>query len=134
MFVLSQFKYRKFIKEFFPKDCPLVASLKNLLVENEDKGEVDFVVLHRRIGVILIEVKGNTEFNSDRYDEAKKREGNKFLYCSNVRVTNCVVCNGLVISYSSCRFNSTYDYLARYLGLACLLLCVLILGLFDVVT
>ena len=73
MFVLSQFKYRKFIKEFFPKDCPLVASLKNLLVENEDKGEVDFVVLHRRIGVILIEVKGNTEFNSDRYDEAKKQ-------------------------------------------------------------
>lgn len=58
----------------------------------------------------------------------KKREGNKFLYCSNARVTNCVVCNGLVISYSSCRFNSTYDYLARYLGLACLLLCVLILG------
>ena len=73
MFVLSQFKYRKFIKEFFPKDCPLVASLKNLLVENEDKGEVDFVVLHRRIGVILIEVKGNTEFKSDRYDEAKKQ-------------------------------------------------------------
>ena len=73
MFVLSQFKYRKFIKEFFPKDCPLVASLKNLLVENEDKGEIDFVVLHRRIGVILIEVKGNTEFNSDRYDEAKKQ-------------------------------------------------------------
>ena len=73
MFVLSQFKYRKFIKEFFPKDCPLVASLKNLLVENEDKGEVDFVVLHRRIGVILIEVKGNTEFNSDRYDEARKQ-------------------------------------------------------------
>ena len=73
MFVLSQFKYRKFIKEFFPKDCPLVASLKNLLVENEDKGEIDFVVLHRRIGVILIEVKGNTEFNSDRYEEAKKQ-------------------------------------------------------------
>ena len=73
MFVLSQFKYRKFIKEFFPKDCPLVASLKNLLVENEDKGEIDFVVLHRRIGVILIEAKGNTEFNSDRYDEAKKQ-------------------------------------------------------------
>ena len=73
MFVLSQFKYRKFIKEFFPKDCPLVASLKSLFVENEDKGEIDFVVLHRRIGVILIEVKGNTEFNSDRYDEAKKQ-------------------------------------------------------------
>ena len=73
MFVLSQFKYRKFIKEFFPKDCPLVASLKNLVVENEDKGEIDFVVLHRRIGVILVEVKGNTEFNSDRYDEAKKQ-------------------------------------------------------------
>ena len=73
MFVLSQFKYRKFIKEFFPKDCPLVASLKNLLVENGDKGEIDFVVLHRRIGVILIEAKGNTEFNSDRYDEAKKQ-------------------------------------------------------------
>ena len=73
MFVLSQFKCRKFIKEFFPKDCPLVASLKSLFVENEDKGEIDFVVLHRRIGVILIEVKGNTEFNSDRYDEAKKQ-------------------------------------------------------------
>ena len=42
-------------------------------MENEDKGEIDFVVLHRRIGVILIEVKGNTEFNSDRYDEAKKQ-------------------------------------------------------------
>ena len=73
MFVLSQFKCRKFIKEFFPKDCPLVASLKNLLVEIGDKGEIDFVVLHRRIGVILIEAKGNTEFNSDRYDEAKKQ-------------------------------------------------------------
>ena len=72
MFVLSKFSYRKFIKEFFPKDCPLVTSLKNLL-ETSKEDEIDFVVLHRRIGVILIEVKGKTEFNSDRYELAKKQ-------------------------------------------------------------
>ena len=72
MFVLSKFSYRKFIKEFFPKDCPLVTSLKNLL-ETSKEDEIDFVVLHRRIGVILIEAKGKTEFNSDRYEKAKKQ-------------------------------------------------------------
>lgn len=41
-------------------------------MENEDKGEVDFVVLYWCIGVIFIEVKGNIEFNSDWYDEVKK--------------------------------------------------------------
>ena len=72
MFVLSKFSYRKFIKEFFPKDCPLVTSLKNLL-ETSKRDEIDFVVLHRRIGVILIEAKGKTEFKSDRYEVAKEQ-------------------------------------------------------------
>ena len=72
MFVLSKFSYRKFIKEFFPKDCPLVTSLKNLL-ETSKRDEIDFVVLHRRIGVILIEAKGKTEFKSDRYKVAKEQ-------------------------------------------------------------
>ena len=76
MFVFSQFKYKEFIeetKEAMRDMHPLFASLKDHFVGENVKGEIDFVVLHRRIGVILIEVKANEEFKSSRYEEAKKQ-------------------------------------------------------------
>ena len=76
MFVFSQFKYKEFIeetKEAMQDMHPLFASLEDRFVGEKVKGEIDFVVLHRRIGVILIEVKANEEFKSSRDEEAKKQ-------------------------------------------------------------
>ena len=76
MFVFSQFKYKEFIeetKEAMRDMHPLFASLEDRFVGEKVKGEIDFVVLHRRIGVILIEVKANEEFKSSRDEEAKKQ-------------------------------------------------------------
>ena len=73
MFVFSRFKYKEFIEKVLPNGHPLFASLKTRFVKEEVKEEIDFVVLHRRIGVILIEVKANEEFRSPRYQDAKKK-------------------------------------------------------------
>ena len=73
MFVFSRFKFKEFIEKVLPNDHPLFASLKTCFVKEEVKEEIDFVVLHRRIGVILIEVKANEEFRSPRYQDAKKK-------------------------------------------------------------
>ena len=73
MFVFSQFKYKEFIEKVLPNDHPLFASLVTRFVKEEVKEEIDFVVLHRRIGVILIEVKANEKFRSPRYKDAKEK-------------------------------------------------------------
>lgn len=73
MFVFSQFKYKEFIEKVLPNDRPLFASLVTRFVKEEVKEEIDFVVLHRRIGVILIEVKANEKFRSPRYKDAKEK-------------------------------------------------------------
>ena len=72
MFVFSQFKYTEVIKAL-PNDLPSFASLKDRFVGEKVTEEIDFVVLHRRIGVILIEVKANEKFNKNRYQQAKKQ-------------------------------------------------------------
>ena len=72
MFVFSKFDYKEFIKEALPNDHPLFASLKELCESKGAKGEIDFIILHRRIGVILIEVKANDKFCKATYREGKK--------------------------------------------------------------
>ena len=72
MFVFSKFDYKEFIKEALPNDHPLFASLKELCESEGARGEIDFIILHRRIGVILIEVKANDKFCKAKYREGKK--------------------------------------------------------------
>ena len=72
MFVFSKFDYKEFIKEALPNDHPLFASLKELCESKGARGEIDFIILHRRIGVILIEVKADDKFCKAKYREGKK--------------------------------------------------------------
>ena len=69
MFVLPKFKFRDFTKKvlqkILPADHPTLVKFQHL------DGEVDFVIVHRRIGVILIEVKGMSEFNKKEHRIAK---------------------------------------------------------------
>ena len=70
MCVLSKFKFRDFTREVLQKilpDHPTLVKFQDL------EGEVDFVIAHRRIGVILIEVKAMLEFNKGEYNKAKKQ-------------------------------------------------------------
>ena len=69
MFVLSKFKFKDFIREVLK-----ILPHHPTLVKFQDlEREVDFVIVHRRIGVILIEVKAMTEFKKGEYNRAKKQ-------------------------------------------------------------
>lgn len=74
MFVLTKFKFKNFIEQvlqkILPADHPTLVKFQHL------EGEVDFVIVHRRIGVILIEVKAMSEFNKQEYRRAKKQLNN----------------------------------------------------------
>ena len=70
MCVLSKFKFKDFTREVLKKILPNHPTS----VKFQDlEGEVDFVIAHRRIGVILIEVKAMSEFKKGEYNRAKKQ-------------------------------------------------------------
>lgn len=74
MFVLTKFKFKDFtekvLQKILPADHPTLVKFQHL------EGEVDFVIVHRRIGVILLEVKGMPEFNKKEHRKAKKQLNN----------------------------------------------------------
>lgn len=69
MFVLTQLKLSEFLKNVLqqnlPGDHPVLTSNFN--------GEIDFVIIHRKIGVILMEVKSNFEFSKSLESQARKQ-------------------------------------------------------------
>ena len=71
MFVLSKFQFKDFTKQVLQKILP--ADHPTLVKFQDLEGEVDFVIVHRRIGVILIEVKAMPEFKKGEYNRAKKQ-------------------------------------------------------------
>lgn len=75
MFVLTKFEFKEFIKEVLSRKLPVesVDSLFASLSETDLSREIDFVVVHKRVGVILIEVKATEKFRTNRYLDAKKQ-------------------------------------------------------------
>ena len=71
MLVLSKFKFMDFTREVLQKILP--ADHPTLVKFQDLEGEVDFVIVHRRIGVILVEVKAMLEFKKGEYNRAKKQ-------------------------------------------------------------
>ena len=73
MFVLAQVKITEFIKNVLrqklPADHPILSTDKLLNLD----GEIDFLIIHRQIGVILIEVKARMKFNKSTQNKAKKQ-------------------------------------------------------------
>ena len=69
MFVLSKFKFKDFTREVLQKILP--ADNPTLVKFQDLEGEVDFVIAHRRIGVILVEVKAIPKFIKKEYRTAK---------------------------------------------------------------
>lgn len=71
MFVLTQLKFKELTKEvlqqILPADHPTLTQLQDL------EGEIDFLIVHRQIGVILIEVKATAEFKKQQHNAAKKQ-------------------------------------------------------------
>ncbi|KAK2567942.1 hypothetical protein P5673_007835 [Acropora cervicornis] len=69
MFVLTQLKLSEFSKnvlqQVLPADHPVLSKNFN--------GEIDFVIIHRRIGVILMEVKSKDKFSKSLQGEARKQ-------------------------------------------------------------
>ena len=69
MFVLTQLKMSEFIKDVLrqklPADHPILR--RNL------EGEIDFAIIHRKIGVILMEVKAAEKFSKSLQSKARKQ-------------------------------------------------------------
>ena len=70
MFVLTQLKLSKSFKSVLQQVLP--ADHDSVSSENF-KGEIDFVIIHRRIGVILMEVKSSDTFTKRLQREARKQ-------------------------------------------------------------
>ena len=69
MFTLTKFEFGDFIKSILSKQ---VSSEEcHLLLKSS--GEVDFLVIHRYVGIILFEVKAVEKFRPARYQDAKKQ-------------------------------------------------------------
>ena len=83
MVVITKFKFQEFIDEVLQQNLPgdYVQSLFADLTETDLSREIDFLVVHRRIGVILIEVKATEKFKTNRYLDAKRQlqVGEKFV-------------------------------------------------------
>lgn len=83
MFVLTKFEFKEFIKEVLSRKLPVesVDSLFSSLSEKDLSREIDFLVVHKRVGVILMEVKATEKFRTNRYLDAKKQleVGEKFI-------------------------------------------------------
>lgn len=83
MVVITKFKFQEFIDEVLLQSLPgdYVQSLFVDLSQTDLSREIDFLVFHRRIGVILIEVKATQKFKTNRYLDAKiqLQVGEKFV-------------------------------------------------------
>lgn len=75
MFVLTKFEFKEFTKQVLLGKLPdeTVDSLFGSLSITDLSREIDFLVVHRRAGVVLIEVKATEKFKSNRYLDAKKQ-------------------------------------------------------------
>ena len=69
MFVMTQLRLSEFSKrqlqQVLPADHPVLSKSFN--------GEIDFVIIHRRIGVILMEVKSKNKFTKSVQSEAREQ-------------------------------------------------------------
>lgn len=83
MVVITKFEFQEFIDEVLLQNLPgdYVQSLFADLSQTDLSREIDFLVFHRRIGVILIEVKATEKFKTNRYLDAKRQlqVGEKFV-------------------------------------------------------
>ena len=84
MFVITKFEFQEFIDQVLLQNLSseYVQSLFADLSETRDLSrEIDFLIVHRRIGVILIEVKATEKFKTNRYLDAKRQleVGEKFV-------------------------------------------------------
>ena len=73
MFVLPKLKFNDFAEQVLRKMLPDKHPTLVKFLQRERQGEVDFVIVHRRIGVILIEVKSLQKFRKGEYCTAKKQ-------------------------------------------------------------
>ena len=78
MFVLSQLELSEFSKNILQQRLP---ADHPVLSENFE-GEIDFVIIHRRFGVILMEVKSNYKFSKSLQGKARKQlqKGEKIIH------------------------------------------------------
>ena len=72
MFVLSQVKITEFIKNVLRQKLPAEYPILMGKLLNRD-GEIDFLIIHRQIGVILIEVKAPKRFSKSTQSKARKQ-------------------------------------------------------------
>lgn len=83
MVVITKFEFQEFIDQVLLQNLPgdYVQSLFADLSQTDLSREIDFLVFHRRIGVILIEVKATEKFKTNRYLNAKRQlqVGEKFV-------------------------------------------------------
>ena len=75
MVVVTKFEFKDFMKEVLEQYLPVeeVNAMFSSLSEVDLSREIDFLVMHRRIGFILIEVKATEKFKANRYLDAKKQ-------------------------------------------------------------
>ena len=75
MVVITKFEFQEFIDEVLLQNFPgdYVQSLFADLSQTDLSREIDFLIVHRRIGLILIEVKATEKFKSNRYLDAKRQ-------------------------------------------------------------
>ena len=73
MFVLAQVKITEFIKNVLRQELP--ADGHRIFTDNLSNldGEIDFLIIHRQIGVILIEVKAAKQFSKSTQSKARKQ-------------------------------------------------------------
>ena len=83
MFVFTKFEFKDFTKEVLSQNGSedLEQSLQVDLMKNDLTREIDFIVVHKCVGVILIEVKARGIFKKDRYEKAMEqlRVGEQFI-------------------------------------------------------
>ena len=75
MFVFTKFEFKDFTKEVLSRKGAkdLEQSLQADLTKSDLTREVDFIVIHQRVGIILLEVKARGIFKKDRYEKAMEQ-------------------------------------------------------------
>ena len=75
MFVFTKFEFKDFTKEVLSRKGAknLEQSLQADLMKNDLTREVDFIVVHKHMGIILLEVKARGIFKKDRYEKAMEQ-------------------------------------------------------------
>ena len=79
MFVFTKLEFKDFTENVLPKG--LVEELFTHLSKEDRTREIDFLIIHRHVGIILIEVKATERFKTSRYRDAKTQleVGEKFI-------------------------------------------------------